>query len=101
MPGANALTGRTDGPLLQKPSPQCRAIRVSERQGIGPSTPIHRLRVKQNSTFLLVFHREVNTAGLSCFKTSFRRSPILKPKFQQGLRAFPLVHDSTLETARR
>ena len=36
MPWSNAgHTGRTDGPLLQKPSPQSLAIGVSQMRGIG------------------------------------------------------------------
>jgi len=66
MRGANALTRRTNGPLLQKPSPQGYAFPIYDRGS--------RLRVKQNLFYPLVFHREDNSAGMSCLFIDLRQS---------------------------
>ncbi len=67
MPEARvASTGRTDGPLLQKPSPQVVQFALAKCTS---------LRVKQNFFYPLVFHRGDTSAGSPNFPRSISADP--------------------------
>ena len=73
MRGANALTRRTNRPLLQKPLPQGVQLAVGQMHSVYRLTiDEHGLRVKHFSIFLLVCHREDNPAGMSCLNIDFQ-----------------------------
>ena len=73
MPGARvASTGRTDGPLLQKPSPQSRAIQFIEMHNLSDLQSDECLSVKQNYAL---------PTGIPIRKTPLRACPVLNTNF--------------------